>query len=148
MEPTWATRDLPVLDKIVQNFDDHPTGAFISIGEIAKTMDWDVMDVSRAVLALESGGYVELHKVASGGDPSPWFIVGISASARRAVNQWPSAENVVQQLVRALDAAAEHEQDPEKVSKLRQTAVVIGGIARDVVTEVTAKVVTQSMGLG
>jgi hypothetical protein len=64
------------------------------------------------------------------------------------VGQWPTGESLVNQLVDGLDAAAEHETDPQRKSRLRQAAALLGGAARDVVVDIAAKVVERSAGLG
>lgn len=64
------------------------------------------------------------------------------------MGQWPAGESLVAGLVESLDAAAEREADPERKSRLRQAAAVVGGTARDVVVDVAAKIIERSMGLG
>lgn len=45
---------------------------------------------------------------------------------------WPSPESAITQLIEALSHAAEAEADPEKKTKLKQAADIIGGAALQV----------------
>jgi hypothetical protein len=50
--------------------------------------------------------------------------------------------------VEGLDAAAGREADPERKSRIRQVASVLGGPVRAIVVDVAEKVIERSMGLG
>jgi hypothetical protein len=65
--------------------------------------------------------------------------------ARRSVGAWPTPESLAERLIAALDSAADDEQEPEKKSKLKQASRAIGGVGRDVLVEVVAKVITQGV---
>jgi hypothetical protein len=69
-----------------------------------------------------------------------------TGEARRRAGTWPSAQSITDELVRALETAAEHEPNPEKKSKLRTMAETADGIAREVVADVAAKVITGQLG--
>jgi hypothetical protein len=64
------------------------------------------------------------------------------------VGQWPTAESLIGQLVEGLDAAAGREDDPERRGRLRQTASLLGGAARDIAVDVMARVIERGTGLG
>jgi len=64
--------------------------------------------------------------------PIPLTLTGVTERARRETGQWPTPEAWVDRLVEALERAADEEPDEEKRSLPRRTAVVIGGMARDI----------------
>ena len=113
--------------------------------DIAERTGLAVDDVARAVRALD-GEYLGLQMAM--GDPARWYISGVTPEARRPVGQWPTGESLVIQLVDGLKAAAERETDPERKSRLRQTAALLGGVARDVAVEIAEKVIERVTGLG
>jgi len=65
--------------------------------------------------------------------PFPVRLTGVTERALGAVGQWPAPETAVSQLVEALNRAADDETEPERQSKLRMVASVLGGMAREVV---------------
>lgn len=79
-------------------------------------------------------------------DPGDWFVVRVYAAARQAVGQWPPGESLVEQLVAGLRAAELAESDPVQKGRLRAAVDALSGIARDVVVEVAASVVSSSIG--
>jgi hypothetical protein len=142
---TWTDRELAVLDATVSYTDQNPLMPWLSVGEVARMTGLDVMDVLRAANALD-GPYVEVTRMMSGGDPSPWRLSGVTAAARQAVGQWPSGESLVEQLVAGLRAAELSESDPVQKSRLHALVDALTGIARDVVVQVATSVVTRSIG--
>jgi hypothetical protein len=57
------------------------------------------------------------------------------------VGQWPSAEGVIDRLVKGFSDAADHEEDAEKHYQLRQAASLLSDPVRDVAVKVAATVV-------
>ena len=80
-----------------------------------------------------------------GGD---WTIDSVTQQGLRESGAWPTADQLAERVVSALDDAAEQEQEPQKRSKLRGLATGLGGAGKDVLVEVLASVVTKSAGLG
>ncbi len=146
MKDTWASRDLPVLDAVVTLLDG-PDHFAVSVSEIARHTDMDPVDVAGALDALEDE-YVDVDRLMSGGDPGPWEVRHVTAAARRAVGQWPTAESLVARLVDGFATAADHEADPERRSLLRRFADMLGGAGRGIAVDVAAKVVERQIGLG
>ena len=91
---------------------------------------FDLAAVRRALEALD-GAYVHL-----GRDMGGFFVDAATAHARRAVGQWPTGESLVSQLAEGLAAAAEKEADPERKTRLRQAAGLLGGAVRDIAVEI------------
>lgn len=101
----------------------------------------------RALDALD-GSYMEFEKFATGGNPGSWRVRHVSPDARRAVGQWPTAESLIARMVEGITEAAEHESDPQRKRKLREAACVLGGIAKDAVTEIVAKIIVHESRMG
>ncbi len=139
---------MPVLNAIVQEIDDSMGMALPNLAALAESLDMDKKDVGRAAMALDEAGLIELHKSATGGDPGPWFVTGVSPEARRLVGQWPTPQSLADAMLRALEAAAANEPDPVKRTKLKQAAGTISSVARDVLVDVAAKVVLSGTGMG
>jgi hypothetical protein len=145
MKSTWESRDLPVLDAVVDHFDEHgargelPTAAYF-----AERTGLDVAQVDRAVKAL-SPTYLQAVESLSEG-PGHIAVSGITDAARRAVGQWPSPEVWADDIIRALLEAAERESDPERRSRLRATAEGLAGFGRDVLVGVLSGGITQTLG--
>jgi hypothetical protein len=143
MKETWVSRDLPVLDTTVALLEDDPI-SMPEVVDIATRLGVDVVDVHRALTAM-NGIYVDYRP---GLDLGRGYVRTVAADARRAIGQWPSGESLIQQLTDGLAAAAEREVDPERKSRLRQAAGLLGGAARSIAIEVAGKAVERSMGLG
>ncbi|MGB9047094.1 MAG: hypothetical protein WCC47_06810 [Pseudonocardiaceae bacterium] len=147
MKETWYQRDLPVLTAVVEVFETEGADALPHVAQLAEATGLRTEEVARALDALD-GEYLSFCKTMSGGDPTPWFVERIFSSARRAVGQWPSPDTLPVRLATALEQVAEHTSDPETKSRLRRGAEAIGGLARDVVAEVGAKMLEHQIGLG
>ena len=146
MEPTWFGRDLPVLDAVVRLLDSGEPAAYVR--DIAAGTGLEPEAVVRALDALD-GEYVrDFTKFGTGGDPNPWRVEKVTAAARRAVGQWPTAENLANELAVAFGEAADDEQDPERKNRLRQLASFLGETGKDIAAEVIAKVILRPAGLG
>jgi hypothetical protein len=100
VEDTWVSRDLPVLDAVVRLLDEG--SVTVAVRDITEVTGFDPKDVDRALNAL-SGLYVrDYHKLATGGDPNPWYVTEVTAAARRAVGQWPTADSLVGRVAEGL----------------------------------------------
>jgi hypothetical protein len=127
MEDTWTNRDLPVLRAVVEIHD--TTGKTkIGVGEIANAAGFDVETTRRAIRALYTEPYLQEGGMDFGGNQI--FVGPPTGPARRVAGAWPSPEGLVDQLVAALEAAAEDESRPEpERSKFKQLALGLGGTA-------------------
>ncbi|MER5539169.1 MULTISPECIES: hypothetical protein [Streptomyces] len=144
MDTTWAQRDLPVLDALVQQLDDAAGAAFPELRDVAGPTGLEINEVVKAALALDSAGFLHLSKTA--GPPSGWYVKEVSREARQVVGQWPSAEQLLDALVARLEDAADDEPDPEQRSRLREAASTAGGAARGVFVDVLSGVIAKSLG--
>ena len=144
VDETWTKRDLPVLEAIVK-FLDEKAGAETPEGsDIAERLQMDIDDVARALIALD-GEFIEVRWTAGG--PASSDVLSVTASARRVVGQWPTAERAVDQLINELEKSAALEADPERKKRLRSAASTIKDLARDLTTEVMAKVIAGALGV-
>ncbi len=136
-----------MLTAIVAIYDE--TGRTVSLAEV---MDHTGFDKATATSALKALGYADEQR--------PYFYQGIKGTydgdiyagpptqyARRAVGAWPTADGLADQLVEALNQAANQVDDPEQGSCLRRTANFLAGAGRDIGVEVFARIVGQQIGM-
>lgn len=135
MEDTWFSRDLPVLNAAVKLFQDKD---FVEVRDLARATGCEPKDVARALIDMR-GVYV--GELQSMGDMDQWCITEVTPAARRAVGQWPTPESVVALLAEAFSAAASHESDPERRSKLRALGSFLADTGKGIAAEVIAKVI-------
>lgn len=146
MEDTWVSRDLPVLEAVVRLLDE---GNFaVRVTDIASATSLDTRTVARALDALHGPYVSEYQKHMSGGVPDSWYVTEVTADARRAVGQWPTAESLAASLAAAFSEAADEERDPERKSRLRQIAGFLADTGKDIAAEVLAKVILHPTGMG
>lgn len=141
---TWFARDLPVLDAIVTYFDESLGRSFPQVSDIAEVTGFDVDDVARAARNLD-GSYIDLTMTM--GPPAGWHVSQISADARVATGQWPSAQSMAAQIIAGLEATADREEDEGRKWRLREAAEVLGGTVKDLSTNVLATVIAKQLGL-
>jgi hypothetical protein len=85
---TWNERDLPVLAAVVKLLDE-PDSLMATVSQIAAETGFDVHEVDRALERLKGTFIREYHQFLTGGDPTTWYVSGVTSAARRAVGQWP-----------------------------------------------------------
>ena len=135
MESTWARRDLPVLDLIVRALEEVHYGGdpeYPDTENLSEGTGLDETTVAAALQALD-GEYITLRQTSR---PGVEYVTAVTPAARRAVGQWPSPENLVDQLAARIGDAAEQEPDPERKSRLQSVARGLTGIARSVAVNV------------
>ena len=139
-------RDLPVLDAIVRLRDAKPLNPGPTYSELANDTGLDLEDVTRAAASLE-GSFVEVAKTMAGGFTGNWRITDISPNARQVVGQWPTADTFADRLIQVLREEEGQASTPERQSKIRAALDALGGLGRDVLIDVSAKVISGSMGM-
>lgn len=148
MEDTWGGRDLPVLQAIVDAFD-NPDRYQLRLGELNGICGLPEREVQTALRALANASPSLLQYRRPPEQLSyPIIITDVTERARRLVGQWPTADSLVAEITKALSNAAEHESDPAKKTRLREAATFLGETARGVVVEVLSRVVERQAGLG
>ncbi len=138
---TWFSRELPVLEAIVEAFDD-PARHKMSLDEIQDATGFSAEEVQRALAQLDRAEprYLNTQRASQVGYPI--MVNGITQRALTEAGQWPDPEQWVDRLVEALQRSAKQEPDADKRSKLRQAATVLGGMARDIVVAVASGQIT------
>jgi hypothetical protein len=144
-EDTWFSRDRPVLDELVVRVERIDEAGFPTVGEVAESTGLSTRDVGRAVQALNDAGLIQLERMLSGGDPSPWFVTGVSAQARVFVGAWPSPEGLAERIVVVLEQTAESEPDPERKSRIRSLLGGAGETAKAALVEILSSAIAKSV---
>jgi hypothetical protein len=133
MDQTWNVRELPALEAIVEYFDDPDSGGVgLTRRRAAELASMDEDTFRRALVKLAKADPPFLNLVTVAEDLVPIRITGVTERALIATGQWPSPEGLVADLVESLEQAALAEQEPERKSKLRAAANILGGVAKDV----------------
>ncbi|MFI7067083.1 hypothetical protein ACIBL3_39220 [Kribbella sp. NPDC050124] len=144
MESTGETRDLPVLTHIVEFYDEN--GHTPDPSDITEACGFDDKEtVQRALRALqhEEPPFIKGLQTVLTGD-----AIGIGAPtghARRVVGAWPTPDALADRIIAALNDAADNEPDEVKKGKLHRAAAAVAGVGRDILTDVTAQVITKGM---
>ena len=136
MEDTWGVRDVPVLSAVVELLDH---SYMVTVSDVAAKTGLDLAEVSRSLDSMDPT-FVDFRKTETGGDPRFWYVNRVTPEARQAVGQWPTAEGLVDRLVKAFSDAADREEDAERHYQLRQAAGLLGETVRDVALRVTATI--------
>lgn len=137
----WHTRDLHVLRSVA---DLDPRADNWAATMCAEHL-LELPDLVEALLALEDGQYVEVFWSNRGGKYPA--AVRLRERGRRALGVWPSADGV-DGLIESLRAAEHTADDPEDQHLLRRAGAAIGGVSRDIMTDVIAAVMARQSGLG
>jgi hypothetical protein len=108
-----------VLDAAVRYIEEHGMRLLPEAEGLAEMTGLDPEDVGLALIALRDE-YLAVE--ISGGGLKNAFVRQVYPSARRAVGQWPTPENLAERILAQLEQAVEEEPNEEKRSKLRQAA--------------------------
>jgi hypothetical protein len=125
-----------VLSSVVELLDH---SYMVTVSDIAERTGLDLAEVTRSLDAMDPT-FVDFRKTETGGDPRFWYVNRVTPEARQAVGQWPTADGLVDRLVKAFTEAADHEQDAERHYQLRQAAGLLGETVRDVAVRVAATI--------
>jgi hypothetical protein len=135
MDATWGHRELPVLEAVISALDKVPGGGGWPDGaDIATLTRLDLGKVGAALLALD-GQYITLVR---SGTAASWHVTAVTADARRAAGQWPTAEGLVEQLAARIGEAAEREADLERKGRLQAVARGLAGAAKQIAVNVAS----------
>jgi hypothetical protein len=135
---TWATRELPILRSALGRIDagEH----FVSLEDIRAESGLSVSQMRIAVDALRGASppYLEVQLTHAGPDVMGGFVHQVTERTRRELGTWPTSANVVDELVAALERAADSASEPGQSSRLRALADGLSGFARDVAVGVVS----------
>lgn len=128
MKDTGLPRELPVLDSIVQYFEEEPTGTLTSQAITVRSgMAQD--EVHRALIKLATANPPFFRGIDVDQLPYPVRINEVTERALTTVGQWPSPESLIEQLIEAINRASDEETVPERRDMLRRTADTLRGAA-------------------
>jgi len=133
VDDTWTTRELPILRTALEQVEAGQSK--IDLGALKEELGLDRTSTLVALHALYRAGYIDGHVSASGAI----MITDVTERTRRELGAWPSATSIVDELVVALQDASEREPEPERRSRLKAAAEILGGIARDVAVATMSK---------
>jgi predicted transcriptional regulator len=139
---TWAARDLPVLCATVALLEE---SYLVTVADIAERTGLDESAVARALEALDPG-YVDFRRTTTGGEPKFWYVLKVTAEARRAVGQWPAAGTLVDRMAEQLTATARDERDAERQALLTYAARLIGDTLREPMVRAAGQVLGPALG--
>lgn len=127
----WTTRDLPVLRAVVDIYD--RTGVYLTrVDDIEAEVGFDRDTVQRALRALNTQPSF-FEKVVDTGQGVIVMVGPPTGYALRVAGAWPSPENLLERLIRALESAADDEtRAPEERGKLKQAATWLGSFASQI----------------
>jgi hypothetical protein len=134
---TWQSRDLPVLNAIVEAIGEQ-LGAQIRPPEIAERTGLELADVEKALAALWLADPAYLDGFAPEEAVYPVLVTAVTERALRETEQWPSGTGIVDALVEAFQREADMELEPERKSRLLSIVNGLSGFARDVAVGVVS----------
>jgi hypothetical protein len=138
IQPTWATRELPILRAALRRIDQ---GGKQDLEPLRVETGIDGLQLRIGLQALQNATppYLEMN-LGSGwrSDYASGLLLSVSERTRRELGSWPSPASVVDQLVEALRAAAEAEPEPAQKSRLQTTADALTGLAYEVAVQAIA----------
>lgn len=131
--PTWATVELPILRAIVQadiRGDDLNAAAQTAVAGL------DRPRFVRVLQSLHEAGYIEAKVMHADNQVMSARVVRPSASARRLVGQWPTADGLAAELAAAFEQAADVETDADRKLSYRAAAqTILTGVATTAISK-------------
>lgn len=132
-EDRWYTVALPLLEY----FSTLPPHSMPTIGQLAEVLDMDPMVLVDEIDRLAGAGYIRggVHKMMTGGNPTPWFVdqTGLEERGARAVGMWP-CEDPYDALLAIIEDAEAGEPDEDRRSRLRKFRDSLQDVGKSVAT--------------
>ena len=129
-QETWTTRDLPVLDWLVEQstVGDHQRHEPAKIAQ-ALGMEQSVVDAALQRLLLAQPPYIGGRR--SGQQHGLVFVTGVTERALVATGAWPGSDGSPARLAEALAALADREPEgsPER-TRLQKAAAAVGSVGQ------------------
>jgi len=142
VDPTWTSRDLPVLEAAVRGVDAGRMSGGIRFHEIAAQTGLDVDDVYVAARALEDAGFIENSYVMPGTHSR---VTRVSGHARQVAGSWPNEDLAADRVLEAVQLLMASASSDEDRSRLRKLLDALGGVSRDVLVSVASAAITGQM---
>ncbi len=119
-DDTWWSLAVPILNHLASI--ENPGTEVITMGQLAEVVDSNAFSVADEVERLIDAGYMSgnLRQLMTGGDPSPWPLVGARLLERgaRVVGMWPP-EELYQAMLSILDQQVEQNSDQQTRTRLQ-----------------------------
>jgi hypothetical protein len=128
VESTWLSRELPVLNAIVEAMEEHPDSE-ARLEELAQRSGLPLPVVDLAVKKLWAARPRYFEGIAIEDETILVCVTSVTERALRETGQWPDPESLVRSLIETLSKAAEIEADPDQRSRLTQAAETLKGVA-------------------
>ena len=138
MDSTWESRDLPVLEAVVEACDRE---TYADPGAMTRATGLAYEEVQRALRAL-SAEQPRLFTAQSQANGDIFLVTGATGEARRRVGAWPTPESLADRIVEAVNEAAERTADPERRTLLREAGRALGNVGQAALAGVMANVLT------
>lgn len=138
MDSTWESRDLPVLEAVVEACDSE---VHADPAAIARATGLEYTQVQRALRALNAE-HPPLFTARTQANGDIYIVVGATGEARRRVGAWPTPEGLAARILEDLNDAAERTTDPEKRTRLREAGKALGNLGQSALAGVISNVLT------
>lgn len=140
MENTWGTRDLPVLQAVVDIYEE--TGHAIRPKAIETKTGFEADTVQKALRALRSEEPPFFTNVTAAMGGIVVVIGAPTGHARRQAGAWPTPEALAQRLIEQLNDAADGSGDEEQRGALKKTAKFLAEGGRDILVGIATATLT------
>ncbi|MBM2621191.1 hypothetical protein JIG36_37385 [Actinoplanes sp. LDG1-06] len=141
MTDLWITKDLPVLKAAVELCDEGDDTA-ATVGGIAERTGFTEAEVTKSLLRLDGEQPPFFGKMIRTFGSGVSHVFSPTGHARRAVQQWPQAEDKLEEIVKLLTALAEKEPDEEKAKGYRKVIEHVTTGGRDLAIGVISSLIT------
>lgn len=121
------------------------TGGLMGSTAIGAAAGLSEEDTQRALRALQHNSPSFVTDMREAADGDILLVDAPTGHARRVAGAWPTPESLTDRIIAALNDAADNEPDEAKKGKLRRAAEAVAGVGRDILTDVTAQVITKGM---
>ncbi len=142
---TWESVAFPILKWIADN----EGGGTVTIADLAISIGQEESVTANELERLVGAGYIDgqLRKFLGPGR-GHWVLFPYRLDERgaRAVGLWPAGD-AGDVLLQVLRAAEGQEPGPDRKGRLSRAAEALGGLAKDVLTDIAASVVKRAAGL-
>lgn len=141
LEDRWATRDYPMLEWIVEQFE--AGNSDIQNGFVPEALGITDAEAANSIRNLDRGNYISDVTWMFG---DGWLVGNITERALREVGAWPSNESVADQLLWILEQKIDQAADPDTRSRWVKLRDGFSGAGRDLTIELAAALAAKSMG--
>jgi hypothetical protein len=147
MRDTWFNRDLPVLETIVQYFEDNDR-PLLSLSTVSEISGIPIQQVGKAAQNLDNGGFIDLQTLMTGADYGPWLIKRVYSEALVATGAWPSPESLSAAVLSEFEKLAQNQSDEGEKGWLKRMMSGAGEISKEVFIRVLTESISKVLSPG